>query len=703
MASHGLKRKASDLSQDLVVRLERHLSHALMLDRIISELNRPTRQALADLAQADGHLPAHTFFSAFGQYRPYRPRKKGAETIEPWLNPISPTETLYFSGLIYPHPRRPQTGQVQEILIPSDLLDPIKVLMQTPQTSPTAQLRQRPGHPPDLAWHVALLLTTLNHTPVRPIHERWLPPRILHALAQRTGFDRQQEYTPTRSERNLPYLAFLHYLTEAAGLVGGRQQLAITPRGWQWLAADTPTRWQTLWQTWLSSPTDIAIPYHFPWADLSPKARAWVGDQLRQRLPSAYQDQDAFIRHLHLLDSDNLLSQPWNLQEDIVATLVEGPLFWMNVLNLTEPIDPATEPALALSPHGAWLLLIPDHQAPSFPTPEPCQTLPTDNTSLRIGPNVQPLHLARLAPFCQWPQPPHPTSEQHLQLTEETISSAIARGEQLPQILHTLRQACGRSPSERLTRKLRRWSHKGLAVRLRHITILETDTPTLMGQLRSRKHIRRHLDQPLSPTRSLANPAQSEALARHLHTLGWQLNTASLDFGLSKTPGIIAPPQTDDNDPAAISSPDLALLWMAALLYQKLGQHIPLPASLPYELQERITAQLSQTQIEAAEFLSQQAADALAAALRGYLGFPAWMDHERAGNPLPIIEKAIHNGHDLNISYWSAGAERRLERHVTPYWLEKHGETPYLVAYCHLRHAERVFRLDRILACEILA
>jgi predicted DNA-binding transcriptional regulator YafY len=36
------------------------------------------------------------------------------------------------------------------------------------------------------------------------------------------------------------------------------------------------------------------------------------------------------------------------------------------------------------------------------------------------------------------------------------------------------------------------------------------------------------------------------------------------------------------------------------------------------------------------------------------------------------------------------------QRHVDPLRLEWRGDVAYLIAYCHLRQAQRVFRVERI-------
>jgi len=62
----------------------------------------------------------------------------------------------------------------------------------------------------------------------------------------------------------------------------------------------------------------------------------------------------------------------------------------------------------------------------------------------------------------------------------------------------------------------------------------------------------------------------------------------------------------------------------------------------------------------------------------------------------PAIQEALAHGRDLYIRYVSASGEQ-TERIVRPVRVSGGPDYLYLEAYCHMREASRVFRLDRIL------
>jgi predicted DNA-binding transcriptional regulator YafY len=68
----------------------------------------------------------------------------------------------------------------------------------------------------------------------------------------------------------------------------------------------------------------------------------------------------------------------------------------------------------------------------------------------------------------------------------------------------------------------------------------------------------------------------------------------------------------------------------------------------------------------------------------------------------PAIAEALSSGKRLFLSYVDVNGEKS-ERWVTAQQITGWGDALYLVAYCHLREAQRQFRLDRIVEMEIEA
>jgi len=64
----------------------------------------------------------------------------------------------------------------------------------------------------------------------------------------------------------------------------------------------------------------------------------------------------------------------------------------------------------------------------------------------------------------------------------------------------------------------------------------------------------------------------------------------------------------------------------------------------------------------------------------------------------PLLADALARGGDLRIEY--AASRGSSQRIITPKYVTTGSGGVYVVAYCHLRHEQRTFRLDRILSME---
>ena len=312
---------------------------------------------------------------------------------------------------------------------------------------------------------------------------------------------------------------------------------------------------------------------------------------------------------------------------------------------------------------------------------------PRQPDTLLLAPTVQPLHLARLAAYAHWESPHHPDPAQRLCLSAERVGQAVANGTPLAQILNDLHQALGRPPSHRQRSQLRAWAAAGQQVHVRHVTLLETDSAARMGELRSRRHIRRFLGDALSPTRSEINPADLDSLRRSLAA-----------YGLPIAADPLAPPATDPAPQTAPEYPPAAtpILLTAALVLQGLGAHVDLPVRPTADLLQRLTQALPPKESQAAQLHARRILEEVEAAIAGYLRLPSWQIDVQGEQVYARIKKALEKGEEITIVYWNAESGQPIQRRIIPYHIETRRRIRYLHAWCHLRQDERIFRLDRI-------
>lgn len=66
------------------------------------------------------------------------------------------------------------------------------------------------------------------------------------------------------------------------------------------------------------------------------------------------------------------------------------------------------------------------------------------------------------------------------------------------------------------------------------------------------------------------------------------------------------------------------------------------------------------------------------------------------------VETAINDRERLKIRYYTKSSETYSERKVDPYLIVFRGRAWYLVAFCHMRNAVKLFRVDRIKEVKVL-
>ncbi len=692
MAAHHLPRNAKQTKAAFVEVLNHHLLHRSTVTSIITQLDATAKEALRHLLAADGALPVHTFEARLGPIRPYRPWRKDAATdmAQPWLAPISATERLWYLGLLYRDPPKPKPGLVQHACLPADLLPLLRELLAQPNATPSVcgLPLPHPGHHGSLDHHLAIWLATINEQAVRPVHKRWLPPTLVALLCTRLGLDQAPGFRPIKSERHHPYLAFLHYLALAADLVTiTPASLQLTPRAWTWLAAAAPARMQELAEAWRMAPLALAHPFPFAWEPLTPQARDFLHAQLQQLAPELPIPLADLVARWRLLDSHARLPSPrpddWRdetTQTDPLAALLAGPLHWLGQVTLFAASLPTTVPDVAV---GSPL--------PPAQVPAASCILPKQPSNTILAPlTVQPLHLVRLARFCDWTIAAAPTAYPHSFTLDPTrIAHLAANGTEPTQVLSQLSAALGQPPSRRLVQRIRQWAQPGQQLRLRSLLVLEADTPERLAQLRRYKLVRKRLGETIAPNRLALNPADAQALVQTLQTLGYTVAPPS------EALDTLAASVSDDAPRPAALSP--ALQWLLITLYQGLGQHTNLPIDLPWQVRQALQSQLTPLQQAAAESSAHTLLDQIQAALNGYLQLPAWTMPPTA-DPAPVIRTALTQGKDIEIRYWGPADGHITTRRITPYWIEERHQMLYLIGWCHLRQQECTFRLDRIAA-----
>lgn len=520
----------------------------------------------------------------------------------------------------------------------------------------------------------------------RPSHhaiqtaQTWFEATEANTASGRRGFNDALDNPPSR-------LHFIHFVCEACGLVAALGPfIKPTPRVAEWLRLHDPARAQVLFEAAFSEEQSASL-----WRAL--------------RLPGWKVVNDAF-RFDPLLRAATSHAAPGAAPGTVARVLARM------VTNMIEPAalddDPDAQPrtlATALTQYLDWFGLLRRARTPIAHgrSAIPGATLHVEATDERGRhvPQVLPLSSTdwpALFELSQFAALDNLAPEWRFRMTAETAGRAFDDGLSAAAISHLLERLTGDALPIVVARTIRRWERRTREVTIGRVILLETRDPRHLESLVAQRGVRDCLERTLSPRAAVV---REDYAARLLA----RLRRRKISFRARLAVDAAASPLTDRD------------LWPHAYLAAQIGHwlpdFVPLPYRAPHAVLEALRARLSDRERAAVE-------QRLAAWQRILAEGPppAW----RGPNPPPEsaeltalerrwkarIESAIAQHRTLRLAYRSpldgAGDDAEadaLGREVEPLRIEWHGHTPYLIAYCRRREDERVFRLDRITACEV--
>jgi hypothetical protein len=667
-------------------------SLAPLLDTLSSE----ARAALRTLLRAGGQMARTAFIYRFGEFHPYRPWRDDARP-EPWTQPRSPTEQLVYRGLIFPLNLGTTERPVHVFALPVDY----RAALQAALDIEVQPLTVAQPDAPTLVQHLFAFLSYLNRESVTPLHGRWLAPRHFRALAPFLEPYADPAKT-ARSELQFRYLAFIHYLAERLGLVDRvAGYLRPTSTAWGWLDTPLQAQYQALWEAWRESseanralwhryrlpPQDedepperlqqlIGLLARHPPEGVTPAAYL---DALQTRAPALFRPQTAYQAWAET-DADAREAY----RSDMVTALeqlLRGPLAWFGAVALAD--DHVTLTALGAAlvgrAEGAW----PNPRAPVRLQITTGTEAATDTPALRLHVVLQaegdegrltPARRLALEQFA----PPDPEQPGHYTLARAPVQAVLQQGRHVDGLLTLLEQAAGPLPPL-VVGACYRWAAEVDRLQVRRITVLEAQDPDLLQDLTAERRIRETLLETLSARAVRVDASQLDALLRRL---AYRDLYPRLDL-----PAPAPEPETDLSAEARIT------LGAALAVYATLTDRLSADVRPPHTLARQWRRRLTDAERDALERRVETLLDALRQATPSPIE-----DHLPAptGEILAVLEQAIAESASVKIRYYTAGRDHVTERRVDPLRLEWRGEVAYLIAYCHLRQAQRVFRVDRI-------
>lgn len=449
--------------------------------------------ALLELTQSNGNrLPVATFSRTHGEVRQMGPGRMERE--EPWLDPASAAEALWYRGFLYRGFDETDEGLIEFFYLPRELaqqfpsLPKVKVIKETKTPLlipiPAPEMSQPPvtDAVDDLATLLAISQRTGLTAEARTTLERYLfnpdahRRSLLLTLANDLGLVRQTEsgIRPTR--------AAVEWLQQ-----GREQQLRALIEAW------SNSSWNELRHTpglvaegegWENDP----ILARTALLEVLPRNDEWyvVGEVvgLIKRTDADFQRPDGNYETWYIRDAatKEYLSgfDQWDSVEGrLLAFLLQGPLYWLGVVELAAADNPATA-AYRLTERGdQWL-----NQRPPAQNEVRVPLVVQGDGTLLVPHNASRYDRFQAARIGE-PLPVTPGKPYAYRITPSSLGLAREQGISPDRLLQFLERASGRTLPTSVRRGVARWAENGVEGRLEAMVVLRVRDATILDTLRN--------------------------------------------------------------------------------------------------------------------------------------------------------------------------------------------------------------------------
>jgi hypothetical protein len=512
------------------------LTQALAQVDLVSELEylEPEEAAaLADLVRQGGRAPVAVFTRDHGEVRLMGPGRMERE--EPWLDPISPAESLWYRGFLYRGFDQTAEGALEFYYLPQELLARLLPASPSRREEPAApaETALRPVEAPDASC--ASVTDAVDDL------------TTLLALAQRTGLhpDRLPELgglliDPNRDRRSL----LLTLATEMSLLRRMDERLRPTRAAIDWLRQSHEAQLRALVDAWSRSVWNELR--HTP--GLIAEGESWQNDPLlaRTALMDALPVDDQWYRLADVIAvirrEDPDFQRPdgnyetwyirdaathdyltgfadWDRVEGrLLRFLIQGPLYWLGMTELSAEAE-SERATYRLTPRAlAWLG---DEPPPIDEVRVPLVVQP-DGTLLvpYNASRYERFQAARIAD----PVPLSPGKPYRYRIVPSSLSEAREQGISPERVLKFLEEAGGRPVPVGVRRGVTRWAERGVEGRLQAVVVLRVGDPEILETLRANPKTRDYIGEALSELAVVVRKGEWENFRQAVAQLGLLLD-----------------------------------------------------------------------------------------------------------------------------------------------------------------------------------
>lgn len=533
----GVDLSAPDARSALPKLTKTLLDPALVLE-IVMALPEDAREALDTLIRHEGWMAWPRFTLKFGKLREMGPGRRDRE--KPYLEPVSPTEVLWYRGLIG-QDFLMREGELQECAyIPDDLLallpPPLPIGPEPPGRAASPGEKAYVWKTNDRVLdHACTLLAALRMEDPRrsPAVDDWQPPfDVVYALLSAMKLI-------TSSEQPVPEDA-RPFLEMPRG-----EALAWLVRGWRGseLFNELKLVPSLICEgTWHNDPKETR-DFLLDIMGEIPDGKWW---NLESFIKAIYEREPDFQRPAGDFDTwlirdaetgDSLSGfKFWDVVDGaLIRYMITGPMHWLGLIDLAS--DSADSPARAFrfSNWASDLLL----GKSIINIPEEAQPIKAFSngviTAEALTPRIARYQVSR---FCLWVSERQGTYT--YKLTPKSLKTGAEQGLKTTHLEMLLRKY-GETPPPSLIKALQQWDQAGRQVRIRPAVILQVEDPKILGLLRE-SPAGRFISDPLGPTAAIIEPGAADKVASALVRLGY---LSDVDFSVA---GPYTAPDADEGE-----------------------------------------------------------------------------------------------------------------------------------------------------------
>ncbi len=485
---------------------------------------------LEELIAQGGRAPVATFNRSHGEVRMMGPGRMERE--EPWLDPVSPPEALWYRGFLYRAFDETAEGMLEFYYVPEEMLSQFPGAFEGSEEETAESLTA--VEPPDGAPSRGLVnavddLTTLLAVALRaallhdkqpPVEDHLLDPQpdrrsLLLNLAGERGWLREDEtgLRPTRAA--------------ADWLKKGREaQLFDLVDSW------SNCSWNDLCHTpglvcdgnnWQNDP----ILARTAVLDVLPVTEHWYSlealvDHVRSANPD-FQRPDGNYDTWYVRDmqTGGYLAgfESWDLVEGrLIRFLILGPLNWLGVTLVSGPPEDAV---FRLTDFGLkWLGGQPPQQEE-----DKIPIVVHPDASILVAHNADRYHRFQVARVAEL-EVVDGRKPYHYRLTPSSLTLAGEQGITTERLIRFLVQVSGSDLPKSLQRAITRWSEQGVEGRLESVVVFRVKDAEILQTLRTNPKTRDFLSESLADLAVVVKPGMWQAFRAACVQLGLFIDDA---------------------------------------------------------------------------------------------------------------------------------------------------------------------------------